>query len=254
MTKIKGIDNIFFEVANLNRAIAFYQQLGFKQKLAIPQIKAMLLSIGEEEPGLILLEKQPVVPSKLWVEVIDASQVKKHCSTIDVEGTEIETATGKTFEVVDESGNVIGFADYTKKPELARGDKEELAKEIAETYARRVWDNKDLAAIDELLHPKCVIHSLLGDFYGPESMKKVVQVWLTGFPDLIVRNTSIISEKGLVMIQWHAEGSHQGEFKGIKPTSKSVSYSGVTIYRISQAKIVDYWAYLDMQHLLKQIS
>lgn len=81
-------------------------------------------------------------------------------------------------------------------------------KHIAETYAQRIWDNKDLRAIDELIHPDCVIHSSLGNFYGPSSMKKVVQVWLDGFPDLIVKNTSIISEHDLVVIQWQAHGSH----------------------------------------------
>ncbi len=129
-----------------------------------------------------------------------------------------------------------------------------MYKQVAEIYAHRIWDNKDLTAVDELFHEKCVVHSLLGDFYGPESMKNVIQAWLKGFPDLVVKNTAIIAEKDLVVIHWQARGSHQGEFKGIKPTGKSISYAGVTIYRINQSKIVEYWAYLDMQHLLKQIS
>ncbi len=130
----------------------------------------------------------------------------------------------------------------------------EIAKEIAESYVHRVWENKDLRAIDELVDQKCIIHSLLGDFHGPESMKKVVQAWLTGFPNLTVKNIAVIGEDDLVAIHWHVRGSHLGEFKGIKPSGKSVSYSGVTIYRIDQGKIVEYWAYIDMQHLLKQIS
>ncbi len=129
-----------------------------------------------------------------------------------------------------------------------------LKKAIAESYARRIWDDRDLGAIDELLYPKCVIHSLLGDFHGPESMKSVVQAWWNGFPDLIVNNTAVICKQDLVMIQWQAQGSHQGKFKGIKPTGKAISYAGVTVYRVYQDKIKEYWAYLDMQHLLKQIS
>ena len=127
-------------------------------------------------------------------------------------------------------------------------------KKTAETYAHRVWDKKEIDAIDEFFDQKCIIHSLLGDFLGPASMKKVVQAWLEGFPDLVVKNTSILSEKDLVMIQWQAQGSHQGEFKGIKPTGKTVFYGGVTLYRICEGKIVEYWAYLDMQHLLKQMA
>lgn len=127
-------------------------------------------------------------------------------------------------------------------------------KKIAETYAHRIWDKKDLGAIDDLFDQQCVIHSSLGDFHGPASMKKVVQAWLEAFPDLTVKNSSIISENDLVMIQWQAHGSHQGKFKGIKQSGKTVSYEGVTLYRIREGKIAEYWAYLDMQHILKQIA
>lgn len=131
---------------------------------------------------------------------------------------------------------------------------EKAIKELVETYAHRIWDEKDLKAIDELIHQKCVIHSLLGDFYGPKAMENVVEAWLNGFPDLVVKNKSLICEQDRVVIQWQAHGTHQGEFKGIKPTKKSVSYAGVTIYRVHHNKIIEYWAYLDMKHLLDQIN
>lgn len=127
-------------------------------------------------------------------------------------------------------------------------------KQVAEAYAHRIWDDKDLKAIDELIHQNCVIHSLLGDFYGPAPMKKVVQAWLNGFPDLVVKNTFVLCEEDLVVIQWQALGSHLGEFKGIQPTGKSISYTGVTIYRICENKIIEYFAHLDMKHLLDQIN
>lgn len=129
----------------------------------------------------------------------------------------------------------------------------EEAKKIAENYANRIWNSKDLTAVDDLVAPNCVIHSLIGDFTGPEEMKKVIRVWLTGFPDLNVSNNLVISENNLVSIQWSAEGTHLGEFKGRGPTNKTVGYEGVTVYRVKDNKIVEYWAYLDMQHLLSQL-
>lgn len=127
-------------------------------------------------------------------------------------------------------------------------------KEIAEEYAHRIWDEKDLTAIVDLVDPKVVIHSLLGDFHGTEPMREVVVAWQKGFPDLVVKNSAIICEGDLVAIHWYAQGTHRGEFKGINPTGKFVSYSGVTLYRIREGKIKEYWAYLDMQHLLRQIK
>lgn len=128
------------------------------------------------------------------------------------------------------------------------------SKEIAEAYANQVWNDKEVGAIDRFVHSDAVIHSLLGDYHGTKAMKEVVQAWLKGFPDLHVDNDIIISENDLVSIQWRAKGTHNGEFKGKKPTGKPVAYSGVTVYRIKDSKIIEYWAYLDMQHLLSQIG
>ena len=125
--------------------------------------------------------------------------------------------------------------------------------EIAEEYAHKIWNDKDISTIDKLVHQNVVIHSLLGDFHGTKAMKDVVQAWLKGFPDLQVYNDIVISENDIVSIQWRANGTHQGEFKGRKPTGKPVSYSGVTVYRIKNNQIIEYWAYLDMQHVLSQI-
>lgn len=127
-------------------------------------------------------------------------------------------------------------------------------KEIAEKYANQVWNDKEISAIDRFVHQDAIIHSLLGDYHGTKAMKEVVQAWWNGFPDLRVNNENIISENDLVSIQWSAKGTHNGEFKGRKATGKPVSYSGVTVYRIKNNQIVEYWAYLDMQHLLSQIE
>ncbi len=128
------------------------------------------------------------------------------------------------------------------------------AGKIAEDFANKIWNQKEISTIDRLIHKDVLIHSLLGDFRGVQAMKEVVWSWLTGFPDLSVKNELIISENDLVSIQWSAKGTHKGEFKGKKPTGKSVSYSGVTVYRIKNSQIVEYWAYLDMQHIFSQIQ
>lgn len=127
-------------------------------------------------------------------------------------------------------------------------------RDVAEEYANKIWNQKEISTIDRLVHKDILIHSLLGDFRGTQAMKEVVQAWLKGFPDLLVKNELIISENDLVSIQWSAKGTHKGEFKGRKATGKPVSYYGVTVYRINNGQIIEYWAYLDMQHLLSQIE
>ena len=120
MQPLLGIDNCFFSVKNLLTATAFYLKLGFIKKLEIPHLRATLLSIGSEEPGLILSEKEQLAPSKLWIAVEDAQRKAEECNTLGICGRLFEINTGFTFEVEDDSGNTIGFADYKKMPHLGR--------------------------------------------------------------------------------------------------------------------------------------
>lgn len=128
------------------------------------------------------------------------------------------------------------------------------ARRIAEEYTNDVWNRKDLSVIERLVKRDVIIHSLLGDFKGAKAMKEVVQTWLKAFPDLSVHNELVISEDDLVSIQWNATGTHQGDFKGKKATGKPIAYSGITVYRIKDDQIIEYWAYIDMQHLFSQIQ
>jgi predicted ester cyclase len=127
----------------------------------------------------------------------------------------MEMATWMDLSIINKRGFMnLGVVSFTKR--------------IAEEYANKVWNAKEISVIDRLIHNDILIHSLLGDFRGTQAMKEVVQAWLKGFPDLAVKNELIISENDLVSIQWSAKGTHKGEFKGRKPTGKSVTYSGVT--------------------------
>lgn len=118
--KLLGIDNVFFEVAELEAAIAFYQKLGFPLKFKIPQLPGALLKIGEEEPGLILHQVAAPKPSKIWIEIENAHLAKDLCEKLHIKGILLETATGLTYEIEDPWKNKLGFADYSKKPGLAR--------------------------------------------------------------------------------------------------------------------------------------
>ncbi len=190
-----------------------------------------------------------------WIPIKEAHYVRDKLHTIYHESTDQGHFGGDYYkETFPEALAAIKAQLSVDHKPILSTTKRDHFKKIAQNYAKRLWDDQDLKVIDELIHPTCIIHSLLGNFYGPVPMKTVAQAWLKGFPDLLVKNTAVICEQDLVVIQWLASGTHQGTFKGIEPTGKAVAYHGVTIYRIEDDKITEYWAYLDMQHLLQQLS
>lgn len=129
-----------------------------------------------------------------------------------------------------------------------------MIEEVAIAYTHSIWNEKDLTAVDRWVDKFAIIHSSLGELSGPDELKKNVITWFTGFPDLVVHPLHILIQGDVVALHWKAEGTHQGFFKGYAPTGKKIEYKGVTLYKIQNTKIVEYWAYVDMAHIIQQIQ
>ena len=115
-----GIDNVMFNVGDLDEAIRFYEGCGFVLKFRVDEKRMALLVIGSEGPGLVLRTDEGSPGGRLWVEVRDAEKVRQILMGEGASPIRIETATGVTCEMCDPFGNRIGFADYSKMPALAR--------------------------------------------------------------------------------------------------------------------------------------
>jgi catechol 2,3-dioxygenase-like lactoylglutathione lyase family enzyme len=119
MPALKGIDNVLFGVTDLDAAVAFYTACGFVLKFKVDEAKMALFSIGAEEPGL-LIRATGSGSGKLWVEVANADEAAAELNAAGIATKRLETMTGITVEATDPDGNVVGFADYSKRPEMAR--------------------------------------------------------------------------------------------------------------------------------------
>lgn len=84
----------------------------------------VLFRVGDETPGLgIGVTQAPVAGGqKVWFEVPDARAAADELSSkgVRLSSPPFEIPTGWAFELRDPWGNVIGFTDYTHKPELGR--------------------------------------------------------------------------------------------------------------------------------------
>jgi steroid delta-isomerase-like uncharacterized protein len=76
----------------------------------------------------------------------------------------------------------------------------------------------------------------------------------TSFPDLTITIEDLIAEGDKVVTRLTARGTHQGTFRGIAPTGRVVSWTGIRIFRIAEGKIVEHWANWDDLSLLQQLG
>jgi predicted enzyme related to lactoylglutathione lyase len=127
--ELLGFDNALLPVGDLAEAVRFYESAGFAVAFRFDEAGIALLKVGAETPGILLRQEEalghrpPSWPtSRLWIEVADARTAARSLSSAGVPLLDepFSVATGWTVETADPWGNVIGFTDYTKRPELGR--------------------------------------------------------------------------------------------------------------------------------------
>jgi steroid delta-isomerase-like uncharacterized protein len=76
----------------------------------------------------------------------------------------------------------------------------------------------------------------------------------TGFPDIQFSIEQLIAEADRVAIRWTWQATHTGAFRGIPPTGKHVTNSGIAIYQLADHKIVRNWVETDRLGALQQLG
>jgi steroid delta-isomerase-like uncharacterized protein len=79
-------------------------------------------------------------------------------------------------------------------------------------------------------------------------------VFWTAFPDLSAKIEDIVAEGDKVAIRVLNTGTHKGDFQGIPPTGKKVSFEGRDFMTLRDGKIVEQQAGVDMMELMQQLG
>jgi len=79
-------------------------------------------------------------------------------------------------------------------------------------------------------------------------------VLLRAFPDLHVTVEDLIEEGDKVACRNTVTGTHQGEYKGLPPSGKSVTYNEIFICRFTGGKIAEIWGVVDVFSQMKQLG
>ncbi|MFD5076022.1 VOC family protein [Streptomyces sp. NPDC058371] len=127
--ELLGFDNVLLPVGDLGEAVAWYERAGFPVGFRLDEAGIAVLKVGKETPGVLLrLDEElshrppPWASPRVWLEVRDARATADALTTAGIRPLDepFSTATGWTVEVADPWGNIVGFTDYSKRPELRR--------------------------------------------------------------------------------------------------------------------------------------
>jgi predicted ester cyclase len=117
-----------------------------------------------------------------------------------------------------------------------------------------------LDAADEIYGPDYVNHQHHDpndprDLHGTEAMKQFAREFREGFLDFHDSIDLQIAEDDMVATRFTSTGTHRGTFMGVEPTNREVSWTGITIDRIADARIVEtWWTNWDTMGMLQQLG
>jgi steroid delta-isomerase-like uncharacterized protein len=112
-----------------------------------------------------------------------------------------------------------------------------------------------MAFTEELCAPDYVWHgpAVLGEM-DLAAMKQFLPAFFTAFPDGYVTVEDLIAEGDKVVTRYSFRATHQGEFMGVPPTGKVVTYTGIAISRLAGGKFVEDWEQADILGLMQQLG
>ena len=74
------------------------------------------------------------------------------------------------------------------------------------------------------------------------------------FPDLHVSVEDVIAEGDRIAARNSVTGTHQGEYMGIPPTGRRVTYNEMFIVRFVDGRIAETWGVVDVFSQMKQLG
>src|SRR3712207_2987555 len=121
-----------------------------------------------------------------------------------------------------------------------------------------MWSTGELDRAGEILAPGYVMHQHhdpdgSGDL-GVEATKAFAAEFRRGFPDFRDTIDLQVAEGGLVATRFTSTGTHRGEFMGVAPTGRRLSWTGTVIDRVVDGRIVESWGNWDMIGVLQQLG
>src|SRR6516225_6823923 len=123
-----------------------------------------------------------------------------------------------------------------------------MSTEENKAVTRRVFDGfnqKGVAILDELYTPDFVLHDPgsplpAGGVKSREDFKQYLSGFFAALPGQFTID-DMIAEGDMVVTRWTYRSTHQGQWRGVSPTSKEVMFTATVTSRFVDGKVAENW-------------
>jgi steroid delta-isomerase-like uncharacterized protein len=123
--------------------------------------------------------------------------------------------------------------------------------ELVKRFYEEAINQRDATACERLLTDDFVNNN---EFRGREGQQTAVNAFLNAFPDLKHQVLMTVAEEDRVAAHQKWIGTHEGEFLGIQPTSRKVTFTSTAIILIHQGLIAQAWDEVDLLSVHTQLT
>ena len=131
-------------------------------------------------------------------------------------------------------------------------------KALIRRWFDEVWNKGREEAIDELFAAEGIAHGLADEagnaLRGPQDFKPFFRKFRSAFPEIEIVVEDTVAEGDKVAARCLVRGKHQSDSLGFAATGQSTEFTGITIVRIEQGKIVEAWNNFDFMTMYKQLG
>jgi steroid delta-isomerase-like uncharacterized protein len=127
-------------------------------------------------------------------------------------------------------------------------------KALVTRYYDEVLNQRNLAALDDLLAPNFASWLPDGTRLGRVEYRDAVVASHQAFPDLVVEVLDQLAEGDKVATRWRASGTHRGPFAGIPATGRPVRITAMHLHRVVDGKLTGHWEEIDLLRLMRQLG
>jgi predicted ester cyclase len=114
-------------------------------------------------------------------------------------------------------------------------------KAVLRRYFQEVWNQGNLALVDELFARDWVGHEPPHEFGGLVELKHFIAAQRQARPTLQITVEDQIEEGDRVATRWTARGTRREADQGSAVTGDSEAWTGITLARLANGKIIEGW-------------
>ena len=96
--------------------------------------------------------------------------------------------------------------------------------------------------------------TVAGPVRGPEGARQALNMLFTAFPDLNIQVEQILASGDHVVARARLTGTHKGNYAGVAPTNRSVTWHGCNVVEIRNGKVVGSRVYADNASVFQQLG